>query len=438
METLSTRAVDRDMGTVRVLRTCRVEIVAGPDAGRHERLERPLYRVGTQAGNDLVLTDGTVSKQHLEIAVVPEGYRISDLDSSNGTYAGAMRLGELTVIEPVTLQLGNTTLRLSPTDEEAEIPASQHTQFGNVRGKSLAMRELFEQLEAVAQSDCSVLLEGETGVGKEHIAEALHQQSARARGPFVVVDCGALVGELMQAELFGYVRGAFSGADRAREGMLESANGGTLLLDEVGELPAQLQTKLLGAVERRKVVPLGANTPRSIDVRIIAATNRNLGREVNQGRFRADLFYRLAVVRLHVPSLRERREDIPILVQGFLENLRARYGERVPESLSALALAKLSAHDWPGNVRELRNAVERAALRVKQSEEEPEADAPPPTAPPEQFFLRRADALESFERGYFTELLARAEGNLSRAARIAGLDRRYLHRILKRIGLSRQ
>jgi DNA-binding NtrC family response regulator len=240
----------------------------------------------------------------------------------------------------------------------------------------------------------------------------------------------------MQAELFGYVRGAFSGADRARDGLLESANGGTVLLDEVGELPATLQTKLLGAVERRKVVPLGSNTPRPIDVRIIAATNRNLGREVNQGRFRSDLFYRLAVVRLRVPSLRERKEDIPLLVQGFLEQLRARYGERVPESLSALVLARLGQHEWPGNVRELRNSVERAALKVKQAEEEPEAEeAPPANAPPDEFFLRRADALEGFEKRYFGDLLARAAGNLSMAARLANLDRRYLHRILKRLGL---
>jgi DNA-binding NtrC family response regulator len=439
METLTTRAVDRDEVIVRVLRTCLIEIVAGPDAGRREKLDRPIYRVGTQASNDLVLGDETVSKQHLEIAVVPDGYRITDLDSSNGTFAGTLRLGELTVIEPVTLQLGQTTLRLSPTDEEAEVPASQHTEFGGVRGKSPVMRELFEQLEAVAQSDCSVLLEGETGVGKEHIAEALHQQSPRARGPFVVVDCGALVGELMQAELFGYVRGAFSGADRSREGLIESANGGTLLLDEVGELSPALQTKLLGTVERRKVVPLGSNTPRSIDVRIIAATNRNLGREVNQGRFRSDLFYRLAVVRMRVPSLRERREDIPLLVQGFLDQLRTRYGERVPESLSAVVMAKLAGHDWPGNVRELRNAVERAALKVKQAEDTPEpAEPAAPSAPPDEFFLRRADALEGFEKRYFGELLAQSGGNLSLAARLAGLDRRYLHRILKRVGLLRQ
>jgi DNA-binding NtrC family response regulator len=433
MQTLTTRVTDQDARTVRVLRTCLVEIVAGPDAGRSERLERPLYRVGTQKSNDLVLSDETVSKQHLEIAVVPEGYRISDLDSSNGTFAGSMRLGELTVIEPVTLQLGKTTLRLSPTDEEAEVPASPRTQFGNARGKSLVMRELFEQLEAVAQSDCSVLLEGETGAGKEHIAEALHQQSARASGPFVVVDCGAMVGDLMQAELFGYVKGAFSGADRAREGLLESANGGTLLLDEVGELPAPLQTKLLGAVERRKVVPLGANTPRPIDVRIIAATNRNLAREVNQGRFRSDLFYRLAVVRLRVPSLRERKEDIPLLVQGFLEQLRGRYGESVPETLSAVVLARLAAHEWPGNVRELRNSVERAAL---QSTEEAEKTPVTTDDLPEPYQTARDQFLAEFERQFLVDALEQSGLNVTEAARKAGVELRHFRRLLQRYGLS--
>jgi DNA-binding NtrC family response regulator len=430
--TIVTRVLARDGSDTRMVRTCRVDVLSGPDAGRHERLERPLYRVGTQASNDLVLTDETVSKQHLEIAVVPEGYRISDLDSSNGTYAGSMRLGDITVIDPVTLQLGNTTLQFSPTDEEAPVPASARTQFGNVRGKSLVMRELFEQLEAVAQSDCSLLIEGETGAGKEHIAEALHHQSARAKGPFVVVDCGAMVGDLMQAELFGYVKGAFSGADRSREGLLESANGGTLLLDEVGELPAPLQTKLLGAVERRRVVPLGANTARPIDVRIIAATNRNLAREVNQSRFRADLFYRLAVVRLRVPPLRERKEDIPLLVEGFLEQLRVRYAERVPETLSALALAKLSAHDWPGNVRELRNAVERAAL---QSAEEKEP-TPHPSDEPEPYQAARDHFLADFERQFLVEALEQSGLNVTEAARRAGVELRHFRRLLQRYGLS--
>jgi transcriptional regulator with GAF, ATPase, and Fis domain len=446
--TQTTRVLSRGNETVRVVRTCRVDVVAGPDAGRRERLERPLFRIGTHPSNDLVLTDSTVSKHHVEIAVASEGYRITDLDSSNGTLIGSARLGELTVLDPITLHLGTTVLEVVPTDDEAEIPASARAQFGAVLGRSVIMRELFEQLEAVADSDASLLLEGETGVGKEQIAQAVHRQSARARGPFVVVDCGAVVGELMEAELFGYVRGAFSGADRARQGLLESANGGTLFLDEVGELPPALQAKLLGVLERRRVVPIGSNTGRAIDVRVIAATNKNLAREVNQGRFRADLFYRLAVVRLPVPPLRERKEDIPQLVQGFLDQLRVRYGERIPPSLSAVALSKMGAHDWPGNVRELRNAVERAALKIQEAHDAASADSTATDDATERgesgepmvadaFFTRRAESVEAFERDYFTALLARAQSNLSQVARLAGLDRRYLHRILRRLGLYR-
>jgi transcriptional regulator with PAS, ATPase and Fis domain len=439
--TQTTRVVVRDGETLRVLRTCTVEIVAGPGAGARARVERPLYRIGSHATNDLVLGDGTVSKHHLELAVVANGYRITDLDSSNGTFFGSARVGELTVLDPVTLQLGTTVLRIVPGDDEAEIPASSRAQFGAVLGRSAPMRELFAQLDAVAATDTSLLLEGETGVGKEQIAEAVHRQSPRARGPFVVVDCGAVVGELMEAELFGYVRGAFSGADRARKGLLESAHGGTLFLDEVGELPPPLQAKLLGVLERRRVVPIGATSGRALDVRVIAATNKNLAREVNQGRFRADLFYRLAVVRLQVPPLRERKEDVPQLVQSFLDQLRVRYGERIPPSLSALALSKMAAYDWPGNVRELRNAVERAALKIQPfdgaatsgGDAATPGDAAP--APADAFFRRRDDAVEAFEKQYFAGLLARAESNLSQVARLAGLDRRYLHRILRRLGL---
>jgi transcriptional regulator with GAF, ATPase, and Fis domain len=429
----------RDGEARRVLRTCLVEIVSGPDAGVQARLDHPLFRVGTHTTNDLVLADATVSKHHLEMAVVAEGYRISDLGSSNGTFFGSARVGELTVVEPVTLQLGTTVLRVVPGDDEAELPASPRAQFGGVLGRSPVMRELFVHLEAVAEGDTSLLLEGETGVGKEQIAEAVHRQSSRARRPFVVVDCGAVVGELMEAELFGYVRGAFSGAERARQGLLESADGGTLFLDEIGELAPSLQAKLLGVLERRRVVPIGATSGRAIDVRVIAATNKNLAREVNQGRFRSDLFYRLAVVRLAVPPLRERKEDIPQLVQAFLDQLRVRYGERIPPSLSAVALSRMTAYDWPGNVRELRNAVERAALKLQALDDaavpapdDAAAAAPPPA---DAFFSRRADALEAFEQQYFASLLARAQSNLSQAARLAGLDRRYLHRILRRLGL---
>jgi DNA-binding NtrC family response regulator len=409
-----------------------VEVVHGPDAGLQARLERPLFRIGSDESNDLVLSDRTVSKHHLEVAVVPDGYRLTDLGSSNGTLIGSARIGELTVVEPVRVRLGKSELAITPTGEEAEVPASSRSRFGGAVGRSVVMRELFEQLEAVAPTDASLLIEGETGVGKEQIAESVHRQSARASGPFVVVDCGALVGELLEAELFGWVRGAFSGAAEAHRGLLESASGGTLFLDEVGELPLAMQVKLLGALERRKVRPLGATGSRTIDVRVIAATHRNLGREMNQGRFRPDLYYRLAVVRVRVPPLRDRLDDIPLLVTTFLEQLRGRYGQGVPRELSTLVLNRMAAHNWPGNVRELRNSVERAVLRVRDDEE------PAPVPPPlDAFFTRRADALEAFERRYFTELIERARRNMSQAARLSQLDRRYLLRILKRLDLYR-
>jgi DNA-binding NtrC family response regulator len=277
-----------------------------------------------------------------------------------------------------------------------------------------------------------VLIEGETGTGKEQVAESIHNESARQEAPFVVVDCGALQGELMESELFGHVKGAFTGADGERKGLMQLADGGTVFFDEVGELPLPLQTKLLGAVERRRVIPLGSNTARPIDVRIVAATNRNLAREVNGGRFRADLFYRLAVVRLRVPPLRERKEDIPVLVEHFLEQLRTRYGEAVPPTLSALALGRLTAHDWPGNVRELRNAVERAAL--KSDEELPAVIAEPAATEPYQ--QARDQFLADFERHFLVEALQQSGFNVTEAARRAGVELRYFRRLLQRYGLS--
>jgi DNA-binding NtrC family response regulator len=416
----------------RVVRTCDIVVLDGPDAGTRVRLDRARFHIGTQRNNDLVLSDHTVSKQHLELTVEAHGYRVTDLDSRNGTWLGAARIGELTVREPVTLRLGATLLRIAPTDEEAEVPASTSTAFGTLLGQSVAMRELFAQLASVAPTDCSVLLEGETGVGKEHVAEALHQQSARAAKRFVVVDCGALVGELMEAELFGYVHGAFSGAAGAREGLLASASGGTLFLDEIGELSLPLQAKLLGAIERRRIVPLGSSTPRPIDVRIIAATTRNLGREMNRGCFRVDLFYRLAVARLRVPPLRERKEDIPLLVRMFLGQLRARYGERVPAELPAVALDPFATQSWPGNVRELRNVVERMALAI--AEERP--GSPAVEEPAEPYCDARERFLADFERQYLLRRLEQTGFNVTQAARHAGVDLRYFRRLLQRHGLS--
>jgi DNA-binding NtrC family response regulator len=422
------RVVAKDGAEVRLMHTCAVEILSGPDVGKSARIDKPLYRIGSHESNDLVLSDDSVSKHHLEISVVPDGYRIVDLSSSNGTFMGTVRVGEISIVEPATLTLGTTSLKIVPAPLEAEVPASTRHSFGSVLGSSVAMRELFEQLDAVSKSDCSVLIEGETGVGKEQVAESIHAESARKDGPFVVVDCGALLGELMESELFGHAKGAFTGADADRKGLLQMADGGTVFLDEVGELPVGLQAKLLGVIERRKVTPIGTAQPRSIDVRVIAATNRNLAREVNEGRFRADLFFRLAVVRLRVPPLRERLDDIPQLVEAFLVSLREREGPHVPPALSPIELARLSAQPWVGNVRELRNAVERAALNVGGVQTPLEPDP----AKPEPFIKARDRFVGEFEHRYLTDILERCDLNVSEAARQSGVDRRNFQRLLRR------
>jgi len=410
------------------MQTCTVEVLAGPGNGIVARVEKPIFAIGAHATNDLVLADDAVSKHHLELHVVPDGFRIVDLSSSNGTFHVGVKITDVTIVEPITLQLGTTTLRITPQVGEKEVPASGAIKFGSVLGRSIVMRELFEQLSAVAKSDCSVLIEGETGVGKEQVAESLHLESPRREAPFVVVDCGAIAGELLESELFGHAKGAFTGADAERKGLLQMADGGTVFLDEVGELPMALQAKLLGVLERRKVTPIGMSTARSVDLRVIAATNRNLAREVNEGRFRSDLFFRLAVVRLRVPPLRERLDDIPMLVEHFLETLRQREGAHVPSTLAPIELARLSSQAWVGNVRELRNAIERLALRVGGS----------PTSTddrggrPDPFIKAREQFVEEFEKRYLTDMLERTNMNVSEAARQAGVDRRNFQRLLRR------
>jgi DNA-binding NtrC family response regulator len=426
-----TRVVERDGQAVRILRGAVIEVLRGPDRGLHVEIDRPRFVIGAHPENDLRLHDATVSRHHLEVLATPEGYRLVDLGSSNGTFAAGLRLGEAHVVGAVVLQLGQTTLRLSPGGVEAEVPASQAQSFGALVGRSLPMRELFAQLERVSKSDCSVLIEGETGVGKERVAEAIHGASAKASGPFIVVDCGALAPGLMESELFGHARGAFTGADRERRGLLEMADGGTLFLDEIGELPLPLQVKLLGVLERRRVIPVGGDELRPVRARVIAATHRDLLRCVNQGQFRPELYYRVAVVRVRVPPLRERLDDLPLLVESCLAQLRAREGEAVPAQLSAVALAHLYAQPWLGNVRELFNAVEQAVLQLPVAGS---ARTPPPVTP---YYTTREQAMDDFNRAYFSSLLARSQ-NVSQLAREAGLDRRYLLRILERYGLGKR
>jgi len=411
----------------------RLVVVAGPDCGREILLTRGTYFVGKAEGCDLVLSDGAVSRRHLQLQLVREGVALRDLESKNGSFLGGARLTEVVAGAGALITIGETTLRLV-SERAPRMPPSSAGSFGGLHGRSLAMRELYSVLERVAASDAPVLIEGETGTGKELCAHAIHAAGARASGPFTICDLGAAAPSLIESELFGHVRGAFTGADRDREGAFVRAHRGSLFLDEIGELDAALQPRLLRALERGEVKPLGGSQMVRVDARVIAATNRNLAAEVQAGRFRSDLFYRLGVLRVELPPLRARRDDIPLLVERFL-------AEDAPDAgVDSEALALIVEYDWPGNVRELRNVVRRAtSLLAGERVIAPRhlgIDAQ--LAEPERFHAAKQALVTAWEAEYLKQLLARAGGNMSRAARIAGLERAYLYRLVRKHGLRNE
>ena len=434
-------------------RRLRLEVVRGPDKKKRVELDRDRVVVGTHEHCDLQLRDPTVSRQHVEIELVPQGYAIRDLDSLNGLYTDGLRIREIVVTKGLQLALGETRIKVTPLDDHVDLPLPRETRCGPLVGRSPAMRRVFERLHEVAPTDATVLITGEAGTGKELAARAVHELSRRADRPFVVVDCAALPPMLIESELYGHERGAFLGADRARVGAFEAAAGGTLLLDEIGELPLELQTRLLGVIERRQVQPLGSTTVRPVDVRLVAATRRDLRREVNRETFRADLYFGLAVVDVHMPPLRERPEDIPLYVESFLaEEAAAGFAF----SIDAAAVEQLTRRPWPGNVRELRGVLERAAAR---GEVDPAAPAdgsgrrydrvaalPPVVAPdPDDpspatldvvvdpavpLELGKTLLVRRYEQAYVEALMHVHDGNLTRAARAAAIDRVVLLRLL--------
>jgi transcriptional regulator with PAS, ATPase and Fis domain len=430
--------VTRASGKARVVRHAktRLLVVAGPDVGAQLEIAGQTALVGTASDNDLVLTDDTVSRKHCEIESTPAGIRVRDSGSTNGVLAGGIRLYDVLLSGPSTLWLGNTQISVIPLDETVDRLEATADRFGDVVGESARMRELFADLERIATSELALLIEGETGTGKDVIAESVHRASARAEGPFVVFDCGAVSPNLAESELFGHERGAFTGAVQARAGVFEEAHGGTLFLDEIGELPKDLQPKLLRVLEKGEVRRVGSNKVVRVDVRIIAATNRNMVAEVQNRAFREDLYFRLAATRVHVPPLRERMSDLPLLVGHFLslETPPRRLEEVRPETWEML-----HAHRWPGNVRELRNAVRRLLITPERAVDAMPRDAPSAAAnPPESLRellplrLARRDAMDAFERGYVRAVLDRAGNNVSRAASVAEVSRQMLQKLMRK------
>ncbi|MDY0002986.1 MAG: sigma 54-interacting transcriptional regulator [Polyangia bacterium] len=485
-----------------VLRRCIVYVSSGgpEDIGKNAKLEGGAVVIGRDESCQLALGDKNISRRHLRISAAPDGFLVEDLGSTNGVTYLDRRIERAVLPLGSRISVGDCKIDLLPIGDDRTVPLSRRSSYGHLLGMSVQMRRLFTILETLEKSDAPVLIEGETGTGKELVASALHQNGRRADKPFVVIDCGNVPAELMESELFGYRRGAFTGAVTDRPGAFEVASGGTVFLDELGELPLSLQPKLLRVLETGQVKRLGDVRHQAVDVRIIAATKRNLASEVAAGRFRDDLFFRVAVVQLVLPPLRDRREDILFLARALLRQLSQGEREAVPVELEETWLQ----HDWPGNVRELRNAVHQilalqqtgggwlppgAALRLDEGlpsemgsekgrpgdvllDARPKGKGPAGARTLEEeqggeealdkrpqgegtlgakeskegalsfgslmgmpYAEARQQALISFEQTYLRDLWSKAGGSMAAAARISGMDKAYLRRLLRKHGL---
>jgi DNA-binding NtrC family response regulator len=417
------------------VRTVELQVVEGVDRGH--RWEGEQGTLGTAADNTLVLSDETVSRYHLRVSAVSDGIRVADLGSTNGTFLGDVRVEACVVPAGTQLRIGRTTVSLG-TGLPATVELHDEDRLGELRGQTQPMRRLMGQVRRAAQSNVAVLFIGESGTGKELLARALHDTSPRAAGPFVTIDCGAVTPTLVASELFGHEKGAFTSAIQAKRGAFEDADGGTLFLDEIGELSPELQATLLGALERRRFCRVGGRKEISVDVRVVAATHRDLRADVNSGAFRLDLYYRLAVVTLEVPPLRERAKDIPLLVEHFAREEGVT--GPIETAISEETMARLLRHRWPGNVRELKNYVQatiamgepaelRDDLGVDTNDELRRGMSPLLGRP---YGEARSRLLAEFEHLYLERLVERTHDNVAQAAREAGMARSHLNDLLRR------
>jgi DNA-binding NtrC family response regulator len=430
--------------------------VAGPERGRTWDIAGSTVRIGAAPGNDVQLADPTASRHHCEIRAQGSRYLLRDLQSTNGTEIGGASIVECWLAEGSRFRIGTTDLEFRSTREIVPLAASDSARFGDLIGAGPAMRALFGVLERIAPTRLSVIVVGETGTGKELVARAIHATSRRAAGPCVVVDCGAMSRNLIESDLFGHERGAFTGAERARLGAFERAQGGTLFLDELGELPLELQPKLLRALEQGEVQRLGGSGAIDVDVRVVAATHRDLLAMVRRGEFREDLYYRLAEIVVAIPPLRERREDVPLLARALL----AKWEDETPaRDFERAALDALMARDWPGNVRELRNVVRRAAAlcegtmieravldQLERVAEQRAAASEAATISPRRGSVELFDHLgirearqhwmQTLERDYLERMRERFGDDVDAIAGHMGLLRKSVLRLLREHGLD--
>lgn len=420
--------------------------------GSHSFLLTRSVLVGAAEQCDVRVCDAEVSRIHASLDMIDGEVWVRDLNARNGVWVNGVRVREAVVPDGGVLHVGTTDLRLYHDQNEAQVDLWPFDRFGPLWGRSDTMRLLFMRLSRIAAMDSTALILGETGTGKELVARAIHGASRRADRTFIVVDCGALSESLLEAELFGHARGAFTGAQNSRAGAIETAEGGTVFLDEIGEMPLAMQPKLLRALEGHTVRRLGESHYRTVDVRFIAATHRDLGAMVNDGSFREDLFFRLSVLPVSVPPLRQRLDDIPLLVEKLLP-------EGAHDVVGPELLRELSSRQWPGNVRELRNFVERAlalgaheALKMGRTTVGTVPSIPPtPTGERAQSAVLKAvgvgfpevDIEESFkslrdrcldhlEREYLSAMIDRHKRDTSAIAQASGLDRSYIYRLIRK------
>jgi len=440
----------RKLDSVRAARSAgeafKLVVLGGPSEGLERALNGTLT-VGADPACDLCLRDRGVSRHHAEFRLREGRIWVRDLGSRNGTRLDGVRVTEAELQLGSVVLLGETPLGLYPRWHVREVDPSSDHHFGELYGTSLALREVFAILGRVAASSATVLVEGESGTGKELVARSLHQASPRAKQPYVVFDCTTVTRELAESELFGHARGAFSGAIADREGAFRQADGGTIFLDEIGELPLELQPKLLRALESGEIRRVGETQQRKVDVRVVAATHRDLHAEARRGRFRSDLLYRLSVVRVQLPPLRARPEDIAIMAERLLA------GQLAPgSSVSGRNLERLMCYSWPGNVRELRNVLTRAVALAPRSDGLVQfddlvinlaSDAASPTTlgycfpgvdAPLPYKEAKQRLLAQFDDEYVQALLRRHSDNITQAAQAAELSRKHLYALLRKLG----
>lgn len=413
--------------------------------------------IGSHPDCDFAINDSSISRHHAKIELDQKGFRLVDLESKNGTYIGDLRINDIYITDHTTFRCAGIVIDFDIIGKDmdaVEVDISRENHFGKLLGDSIAMREIFGLLSRVSHTDATVLIQGEPGSGKELVANAIWSNSKRADKPYVIFDCSTVSRDLVESELFGHLKGAFTGAVANRKGAFLEAEGGTIFLDEIGELPLELQSKLLRVLENRTIRPVGSEKSYPVNVRIIAATNKNLAREVEQGNFREDLYYRLAVITIAVPPLRKRPEDIPLLVEHFLKQL-SEEKDYPPVSVSFSTLQKLKSYSWPGNVRELRNFVERASVlsssnrietrflnasaleenssRIKK-EESSFLSSSLKDVIDQRIPFKEAKQMvtDTFEQDYMKRVLEICKGNVSAAARFSSLNRKSVEYIINK------